>query len=319
MRPITLRDPRPAVGAAPTVRPLSAERLTRPLALFMATLVAALLSTTLAQGVRVVDATGHEVVLAAPALRVVSMVPSHTETLCALGACDRLVGRDTLSDAPADALSAPTLGTAFAPDLEALVALAPDLVLADAFAGLEDALAPFGIPVYAGTPQRLSDLGPYVDDLGVLLDLPLEAAALSNHLERGLEEVRLAVAGADRPTVFVEIDATPYAAGPESLVGAIVTIAGGDHVVDASLGAYPQVDPEAVVAADPQVILLMDAPYGVTAADVAARPGWADLRAVRDGRVIELTQTETDALSRPGPRLVQAAQALARRLHPERF
>jgi iron complex transport system substrate-binding protein len=319
MRPNSPRQPRPAVGGGPTPWPPQVGRRIRVLALLMAVLVAAPLSAALAQGVRVIDATGQEVVLAAPALRVVSMVPSHTETLCALGACDRLVGRDSLSDAPADALAAPTLGTAFAPDLEALVALAPDLVLADAFAGLEDALAPFGIAVYSGTPQRLSDLGPYVEDLGALLGLPLEAAALADHLERGLDEVRLAVAGADRPTVFVEIDATPYAAGPESLVGAIVSIAGGDHVIDASLGTYPQIDPEAVVAADPEVILLMDAPYGVTAAAVAARPGWSDLRAVRDGRVVELTQTETDALSRPGPRLVQAAQALARRLHPERF
>ncbi len=319
MRPIFQPYPTDAVGARRGQRFLAGARRLRLAALCAFALATSLVPTAVAQSVRVVDDTGRDVVLAAPALRVVSMVPSHTETLCALGACDRLVGRDALSDAPADALAAPTLGTAFAPDLEALVALAPDLVLSDGFAGLEDALAPFGIAVYAGTPQGLSDLGPYVDDLGALLGLPLEAAALADHLERGLEAVRVAVAGADRPTVFVEIDATPYAAGPTSLVGAIVSIAGGEHVIDASLGAYPQVDPEAIVAADPEVILLMDAPYGVTAADVAARPGWADLRAVRDGRVVELTQDETDALSRPGPRLVQAAEALARRLHPGRF
>lgn len=286
--------------------------------------IAALLALTwlgvaLAQEVRVLDDLGRAVVLDAPALRVVSMVPSHTETLCALGACDRLVGRDALSDAPAEATPVPAVGTAFAPDLEALVALEPDLVLADAFAGLDEALAPFGIAVYAGTPQRLADLRPYLEDLGVLLGLPSEAAALADELAQGFDEVRRSVDGLRRPTVFVEIDATPYAAGPGSLVGAIVSIAGGDHVLDASLGAYPLVDPEFVVAADPEVILLLDAPYGVTAADVAARPGWGDIRAVREGGVIELTQAETDALSRPGPRLLQAARALADRLHPGRF
>ncbi len=277
------------------------------------------LSLAAAQPVLVTDALGRDVALAAPALRVVSMVPSHTETLCALGACDRLVGRDALSDAPAAALQAPSLGTAFAPDLEALVAAAPDLVLTDAFTGLPEALAPFGIAVYAGTPQRLAELAPYLADLGALLGLDAEAARLASELDAGFAAVRAAVADLPRPTVFVEVDATPYAAGPTSLVGAIVDLAGGAHVVDAALGDYPQVDPEHVVAQDPEVILLMDAPYGVTAAQVAARPGWSGLRAVRDGRVLELSLAEVDALSRPGPRLVDAAWAIARLLHPGRF
>ena len=286
---------------------------------WFAAVVCALTSLATAQSVQVTDALGRDVALAAPALRVVSMVPSHTETLCALGACDRLVGRDALSDAPAAALTAPSLGTAFAPDLEALVAAAPDLVLADAFTGLPEALAPFGIAVYAGTPQRLDELAPYLADLGALLGLEAEAAALGAGLAEGFDAVRAAVADLPRPTVFVEIDATPYAAGPTSLVGAVVALAGGAHVVDAALGDYPQVDPEHVIAQDPEVILLMDAPYGVTAAQVAARPGWAGLRAVRDGRVVELTVAEVDALSRPGPRLVDAAWAIARLLHPGRF
>lgn len=286
---------------------------------WLAVLACAVAPIATAQPVQATDALGRDVALAAPALRVVSMVPSHTETLCALGACDRLVGRDSLSDAPAAALAAPSLGTAFAPDLEALVAAAPDLVLADAFTGLPEALAPFGIAVYAGTPQQLDDLAPYFADLGALLGLVDEAAELAAEVAAGFEAVRAAVAELPRPTVFVEIDATPYAAGPTSLVGAVVQLAGGAHVVDAALGDYPQVDPEYVVAQDPEVILLLDAPYGVTAEQVAARPGWSVLRAVRDGRVIELTAAEADVLSRPGPRLVEAAWAIARLLHPGRF
>lgn len=272
-----------------------------------------------AQGARVFDALGRAVELPAPAQRVVSMAPSHTETVCAIGACALLVGRDTLSDAPAAATAVPTVGTAFAPDLEAIVAARPDLVLADAFSGLAEALAPFGIPVYAGTPQRLADLAPYLADLGTLLGRPAAAATLFAELDAGFADLRRTLAGVERPTVFVEIDATPYAAGPTSLVGALLDIAGGTNVLDASFGDYPRVDPEQVVARDPQVILLMDAPYGVDAADVAARPGWGGLRAVRDGRVVELTQPQVDALSRPGPRLLEAARALARLLHPERF
>jgi iron complex transport system substrate-binding protein len=292
---------------------------TRAAAAWLAVLACVLAPVAAAQPVQATDALGRDVALAAPALRIVSMVPSHTETLCALGACDRLVGRDALSDAPEAALAAPSLGTAFTPDLEALVAAAPDLVLADAFTGLPEALAPFGIAVYAGTPQRLDELAPYLADLGALLGLDAEAARLAAELEAGFEAVRAAVAELPRPTVFIEVDATPYAAGPTSLVGGVVALAGGAHVVDAALGDYPQVDPEHVVAQDPEVILLMDAPYGVTAAQVAARPGWSGLRAVRDGRVLELTLAEVDALSRPGPRLVDAAWAIARLLHPGRF
>lgn len=306
MHPPTYTVPRPRRGA-------------RAVAAWLAVLACALAPLAAAQPVQATDALGRDVALAAPALRIVSMVPSHTETLCALGACDRLVGRDALSDAPEAALAAPSLGTAFTPDLEALVATAPDLVLADAFTGLPEALAPFGIAVYAGTPQRLDELAPYFADLGALLGLDQEAARLAAELEAGFAAVRAAVADLPPPTVFVEVDATPYAAGPTSLVGGVVELAGGAHVVDAALGDYPQVDPEHVVAQDPEVILLMNAPYGVTAAQVAARPGWSGLRAVRDGRVLELTLAEVDALSRPGPRLVDAAWAIARLLHPGRF
>jgi len=279
---------------------------------------ALLLAAATAQTPPVVDDLGRTVVLSAPARRVVSMAPSHTEVLCALGACDRLVGRDALSDAPG-ALAQPAFGTAFAPDLEALVAASPDLVFADEYSGLAEALAPFGIAVYAGTPQRLDELRPYLLAVGALLGLGAEAAALADDLERGLDEVRAAVAGLARPTVFIELDPSPYAAGPDSWIGALVTIAGGAHVLTSDLGDFPLVAPEYVVAADPEVILLLDAPYGVSAADVAARPGWSSVRAVRDGRVVELAVEEADALSRPGPRIVEAAWLLARHLHPGRF
>ena len=290
----------------------------RPRARLVALLVACLATIAFSQRPPVVDDLGRAVVLAAPAARVVSMVPSHTEVLCALGACDRLVGRDALSDATA-AAAAPTLGTAFAPDLEALVALAPDLVLVDEYGGLAEALEALGIAAYAGTPQRLDEMRPYLAAIGDLLDLSPAAEALADDIDRGLDAVRQAVVGLPRPTVFVELDPTPYAAGPASWIGALVSIAGGAHVVPASLGDFPSVDPAFVVAAVPQVSLLLDAPYGVSAADVAARPGWSGMRAVRDGRVIELDEDAANARSRPGPRIVEAAWLVARPLHPGRF
>jgi iron complex transport system substrate-binding protein len=282
-------------------------------------LVAALaLAAAAAQPWTAVDDAGRTVVLAGPAKRIVSLVPSHTEVLCALGACDRLIGRDALSDTPA-AADLPVLGTAFAPDLEALLALEPDLVLVDEYSGLADALAALGVAAYAGTPQRLDEMRPYLAGLGALLGLEAPALALADDIDRGLDEVRRAVADLPRPTVFVELDPSPYAAGPGSWIGALVTIAGGAHVLSEAMGDFPLVDPEFVVASDPEVILLLDAPYGVSAADVAARPGWSALRAVRHGRVIELDVAAANALSRPGPDIVAAAWRIARYLHPGAF
>jgi iron complex transport system substrate-binding protein len=316
MRPPTISAPRRDRGG--TIVP-AASRAAPRWARAAAALAAACLATAaLAGAPAAVDDLGREVVLAGPAARVVSMVPSHTEVLCALGACDRVVGRDALSDAPG-AAGAPVLGTAFAPDLEALVALGPDLVLVDEYGGLADALSALGIAAYAGTPQRLEEMRPYLLGLGALLGVVPAAEALADEIDAGLEAVRLAVVGLPRPTVFVELDPTPYAAGPGSWIGALVTIAGGAHVVTAAMGDFPLVDPEFVVASDPEVVLLLDAPYGVSAADVAARPGWSNLRAVRDGRVIELDEDAADALSRPGPRIVEAAWLVARHLHPGRF
>lgn len=276
------------------------------------------LAVAAAQPWTAVDDMGRAVVLAAPATRIVSMVPSHTEVICALGACERLIGRDALSDTPA-AADLPVLGTAFAPDLEGLLALEPDLVLVDEYGGLADALAALGVAAYAGTPQRLDEMRPYLVGLGSLLGVEAAARALADDIDRGLAEVRRAVADLPRPTVFVELDPTPYAAGPGSWIGALVTIAGGAHVLSAGMGDFPLVDPEFVVASDPEVILLLDAPYGVSAADVAARPGWSALRAVRHGRVIELDEAAANALSRPGPDIVAAAWLIARYLHPGAF
>ena len=127
------------------------------------------------------------------------------------------------------------------------------------------------------------------------------------------------VAGAPNISVFVELDGTPYSVGPSSYLGTLLAKAGGHTIVAASMGEYPQVDPEYVVQQDPQVILLMDAPYGRTVAKAEARPGWSSLRAVRHGRVVALDQAQVDMLSRAGPRMGDAVVLLAKLLHPERF
>ena len=272
-----------------------------------------------ASPVAVVDDLGRDVRLAAPAARVVSLVPSHTETVCALGACDRLVGRDTWSDHPSSVLALPAVGSAFAPDLEAIVALRPDLVLVDEYSGAHEVLERLGLVVYAGTPQRLDEVFEVIERLGTLLGADTQAAVLGGRLRGELAGVAAVVAGRARPTVFYEIDPSPYSVGPAGYLGALIALAGADNVVAAGLGDFPLIDPEYVGAADPQVIVLADAPYGVDLAALRARPGWAGIAAVRSGRVIEVTAEQGDVLSRAGPRLGEAALLLARWFHPGAF
>lgn len=267
----------------------------------------------------VTDDLGRTVVLEAPPQRIVSLAPSHSETVCALGACGRLVGVDRHSDYPAGLGYLTQLGDAFAPDLEAIVALRPDLVLVDEYSNAQAALEPLGVTVYAGTPQTLQETLSFIGLLGSMLGEDEAARGLVAEIEATIASVEAQLADASRPTVFVELDPTPYSVGPASYLGELLTRAGGVNIVTAAMGDFPQVDPEYVVVSDPDVIILTDAPYGETATTVAARPGWAGITAVTSGRVEELSVDEVNLLSRAGPRMGEAVALLARLLHPDRF
>jgi iron complex transport system substrate-binding protein len=288
-----------------------------PTSLLVPFLVAVLLGGALAQG-PVVDDLGREVVLPAPPTRIVSMIPSHTETVCALGACDRLVGVDTFSNHPPRVGELPDLGSAFEADLERLLALEPDLVLTDEYSGLAEALARLGVPVYAGMAERTEEVWEIVAEVADLLDVEAAGSVLIGRARGRVEALAAAAGERDGPRVFVELDATPYSVGPDSYLGQLLRLAGARNVVPAGLGDFPQVDPELVIDADPEAILLLDAPFGESLATLAERPGWSAIEAVRSGRVLELTQPQVDLLTRPGPRLPDALALLIELLGPER-
>ena len=277
----------------------------------------AALATTYPLTVR--DQLGHELTLTHAPTRIVSMIPSDTETVCALQACDALVGVDTFSDWPQQVTGLPRLGNANDPNIERLVALKPDLVLTDEYSGLAARLERLGIPVYAGTPQTYQGALDFLGVMGRLLDRQTAAALARGRIEGQVAAVAAKVAQLAPVSVFVELDATPYSVGPTSYLGTLLRKAGGRTIVTEAMGEYPQVDPEYVVQQDPQVVLLMDAPYGQTVAKAEARPGWSGLRAVRDGRVLALDQQQVDVLSRAGPRMGDAVVLLAKLLHPGRF
>lgn len=263
----------------------------------------------------VTDDLGLEVTLAAEPTRVVAMIPSHTETLCAINACDKLVGVDTYSNFPESVAALPRLGSAFEPNLEALVALEPDLVLVDESSRLAGALRRAGIPVYAGTAQTFDEVFEKFAVLGELVNRETEAAVLSGRVEGGVAAIGERAAQLEPTRVYYEIDPTPYSVGPGSFIGVLLDRAGGENIVAEGLGDFPQLDPEYVVAADPAVIIVS----GRDAAALPERPGWADIAAVAAGRVVPTTGPLDDAISRPGPRLVEAVRFFAQALHPDVF
>lgn len=269
--------------------------------------------------VTVTDYLGREVTLEHAPERVVALLASHTEAVAALDALDLLVAVDDYSDWPAAAAALPSAGNGYQPNIEAILQLQPDLVLVDQFSGTEQILTDLGLTVYAGSPQSYGDIFNFNEQLGLLLDRQQQAAQLNQQLQTQIQELQLQTAALPLVSVFIELDPTPFSAGPGSYIGTLLELLGGTNILPASLGDWPQVEPEFIINADPTVILLLDAPYGETAARVAARPGWAMLQAVTGGRVEELPEDQVNALSRPGPRVAYAAAILAQRLHPDAF
>lgn len=266
------------------------------------------------------DELGYTLTLTGEPQRIVSMLPSHTETVCALNGCVTMVGIDDFSVGIPNTSGLPTLGGGlFGFNLEAIVALEPDLVLVSEFGELAGALRQAGLTVYAGSPQTFEDAFAFFELIGQLVNRQEEAAQLATSVRAEVEAVAAAVADRTPPTVYYELDATPFSVGPDSFIGTLIAKAGGQNIVPAELGDFPQLDPEFIVSANPEIIVLASAPYGVSAATVAARPGWATLTAVVEGAIIELTSEQVNLLNRPGPNLGAAVRLLASFFHPDAF
>ncbi len=261
-----------------------------------------------AAGIELHDDRGRAVTLAAPAARIVSLLPSLTETVCALGACDRLVGIDRHSNWPASVRELPRLGGLEDTQIERLVALRPDLVLLARSARALDRLEALGVPVLALEPQNLRDTARAAQVLAQALGRPGDGAALAARLEG-----RIAAAAARIPqalrgrSVYLEVAGTPHAAGSASFAGELLARLGLGNIVPASLGPFPQLNPEFVLRADPFVVMATQA----AAAEMPRRPGWQRLEALREGRVCAFGPEPWDTLVRPGPRLADAAEAIA--------
>jgi iron complex transport system substrate-binding protein len=265
------------------------------------------------------DDRGKPVRFPAPPQRIVSLLPSLTETVCALGACARLVGTDRHSNHPAEVAALPKLGGLDDAQLERIVALKPDLVLAAGSSRVIDRLESLGLRVLVLEPKNLADTERVIIRIGAALgdggpgrgsgingDAP-SAALVWQGLQARIDAAAARVPVARRgQTVYFEVDSTPYAAGPASFVGELLARLGLVNVVPGSMGPFPKLNPEFVVRARPQIVMATRQ----AVADMPRRPGWSTLPALQQGQVCGFEAYRWDPLVRPGPRLADAADTL---------
>jgi len=276
-------------------------------------------------GTTYIDGEGRSVVISGPAQRIVSLAPSNTEILYALGAGDKIVGRDEFSDYPLEAKSLPSVGGSMGEyDFEAIAALEPDLVLATSINTPKQikTLEEMGITVYMlPNPDDLEGLYSNLMIVGELTGQTTNAdnlvASLKIRVQAVLDNVKEA---GSTPSVFYELDGTdpakPWTAGPDTFMSKWISLAGGYNVGDKLDASWAQISQEALIVADPEIILLGDAAYGMTPEQVAARPGWDAISAVKNWKILVF---DDNLISRPGPRLVDALEVLAQLLHPDLF
>ncbi len=266
-----------------------------------------LLAVSAAWAQQITDDRGRVVTLTAVPQRIVSLLPSLTETVCALGQCQRLVGVDRHSDYPPQVRALPQLGAGLDPNIEAVLALKPDLVLISVASRASDRLEALGLKVVALSTGSHADVKRVVLQLGALLAAK-QAGAVWDSLDAAVQAAAQGLPGRVRgKTFFFEVSPGPYAAGSSSFIGETMRRLGVSNVVPAQLGDYPKLSPEFLAQADPDIVLVAN--RGSQAEP--AYPGWQSLRAVRQHRVCLFTREQTDVLVRPGPRLAEAARLLA--------
>ena len=247
--------------------------------------------------------------------RVVSLSPTHTEMMFAIGAGDLLVAVDDFSSHPAEALELPNELSGFEPNVEAIAAFEPDLVLiGDDFTGLGDQLAELDIESWDGPAAvTISDTYEQIEQLGAATGNEAEAAELVSSMQTRIDEIIAAAPQPEAPlTYYHELDPTYYSADSSTFIGEVYGLLGLVNIADAdesdSFG-YPQLNAEVIIDANPDLIFLADTKCCAESAEtVAVRPGWDVIAAVENGNVIEM---DDDIASRWGPRIVDYLEAVA--------
>lgn len=271
----------------------------------------------LAYPVAVTDFQNRSVTIAARPERIVSIGPSITEFLFALGAGLRVVGVDDFSDEPAAANQVEKVG-GIKVNFEKVVSLRPDLVLSVKFSdGTIERLAGAGLLVLVVDPQTIGDVARTAILLGRAVGS--DGEGMARDIQKRVDDVRSKTSSAaTRPRVYHEIDASDpakiFTVGPGSYIQDLIEIAGGQNIAARASGAYPQLSAEEILRSDPEIIVLAAADYSAKPEQVAARAGWSALSAVKNRRIVTIAP---NLINRPGPRVGEAAEAYARLVRPD--
>jgi iron complex transport system substrate-binding protein len=244
-----------------------------------------------------------------PAQRIVSLLPSLTETVCALGACNRLVGVDRYSNWPESIALLPRMGGGIDPNIESIVALKPDLVLMAGSARGVDRLRSLGLTVLTLEPKNYADVKNALSAVAKAIGVPSkDSDRLWRDMNAQVEEISISMPQyAKAQRVYFEVSPVPFGAGESSFIGETLQRLGAKNILPQAMGLFPQVSPEFVVRAQPDIIMVGDSNLYA----MQARPGWANLVAMRNGRVCTFSAKESDILVRPGPRMVEAARLMS--------
>jgi len=261
-----------------------------------------------ALAIEIKDDLGHTTTLAAPPQRIISLLPSLTETVCELGACAKLVGVDRYSNFPASVNALPKLGGMDDTNVELIASLKPDVVLVAVSSRVAERLRALGMKVIALEPRSYKDVQRVLGHIGQILGVD-DAQRVWRYIEAGVSAAAGSVPAKARGVrVYYEVAPGLYAAGESSFMGETLIRLGAGNIIPANLGPFPKINPEFVVKANPALIMI----GARNAAGLAERPGWNQIDAVKRGRICIFKPEEGDILARPGPRMAEAAQIMAR-------
>jgi len=263
--------------------------------------------TGTAHALQVTDDRGVVVTFDKTPQRIVSLLPSLTETVCELGQCQRLVGVDRYSNFPDSLRALPQVGGGLDPNIEAIVALKPDVVLMATASRASERLQSLGIKVVALEPKTHADVKRVIDKVGQVLQVS-DAQRLWRVIDAGVSAAAQSLPAKVKNTrVYFEVNRAPYGAGESSFIGETLTRLGAKNIVPASLGPFPKLNPEYVVRANPDVIMVGDRNYS----GMEGRPGWSSMRAIKERRICVFTVAQSDLVVRPGPRMAEGARIMA--------
>ena len=263
-----------------------------------------------ASALQITDDRGVVLTFDQPPQRIVSLLPSLTESVCAMEQCQRLIGVDRYSNYPASVRALPQLGGGIDPNIEAIVALKPDVVLVSSASRASSRLEALGLKVLALETKSHADVKRVLQKIGLLLAVPDAQGAdrLWRIIDSSVSAASQSLSPQAKNTrVYFEVSRGPYAAGESSFIGETLQRLGAKNVVPAALGPFPKLNPEFVVRANPDLIMIGNRSMQA----MVPYPGWSSIKAVRNQRICVFGVADSDVVVRPGPRMAEAARLMA--------